>query len=70
MKLPPHSNTFNIGDRIRGQNCDGQPFTGTINDRCGPWSVLVDGLFTPTSLIDEVLERAKPPEPVTGGVFD
>lgn len=58
LPLPPLSSTYNLGDRVRGADCSSQPFEGVVTERAGPYSVILDGfMFTPTSLIDEVVER-------------
>lgn len=85
IKLPPHSKLFPIGSEIKGHDCAGQPFTGTVTAPAGSYALILDGnIFTPTSLVDEVngcaapagefsksmFDDAQPEAEATGGVFD
>lgn len=72
--------SYQIGDAVSGKNCEGRPFTGTVTALGGRYSVFVDSVFTPCSLIDGHRDRRVPPikigtvefpKPVdAGGIFD
>lgn len=44
---------YKIGDVVSGRDCQDVPFTGTVTDLIGPYTVQLNGnTFTPISLID------------------
>lgn len=42
---------FPVGTKVEGIDAAGQRFTGTVDAIIGPYSVRVDGVGTPVSLI-------------------
>lgn len=44
---------YRVGDTVSGRDCMGAPFTGTVTQLVGPYSVMLDETyFTPISLIE------------------
>lgn len=46
---------FRVGMRVKGRNCVGVPFTGTITFVVSRHTVCVDGTIMSAGLIDEIL---------------
>lgn len=45
---------YAIGQAVKGTDCLGKPFSGTVTKQVGPYDVLLDDhVFVPISLIDE-----------------
>lgn len=54
--------TYVVGDLVEGRDCLGRPFVGRVDGVPSPYSLLVDGIWTPSTLITG---RASAPPPVT-----
>lgn len=53
---------FRVGDKVQGANCNGAPFTGTVERVPSPWTVVLDdGRWTPVSLITSFDRPAEKP---------
>lgn len=58
-----------IGAQVSGQTCVGEPFSGTITEIRGPFSVVLDDTHvTPISLVTSIDGQALMPHDIAGAV--